>query len=363
MAQEQNDTIPSTGYLKELRRRITVCFVAFIITFALSYVFRERLFNILMWPIKEAMPPGKNIIFTSLSEAFFCHVKTAFISALLFTIPVIMYEMWLFVAPGLYDKGKRLLLPFVFLSSFFFIGGALFGHFIVFPYVFQYLIGFSNLSPQLMPSMRECFSLASLFLFVFGCAFELPLALTLLAKAPGVTTSFINKYHVHAVVIIFIVSALITPTMDSFSLILIAVPFVALYEVGIIVAMIFGKKVIEENDAQLAPGGKRFHIAVIFIILFTFILNILIGNPNLGMPEIIIVICLFLLIEAIDVYIIAFRSSIKSGLLCLFIPFYSPYFVIRNSKELYRNRRLPIIWAGIVLICVLSILIWLAYEA
>lgn len=233
-------------HLEELRRRIIVCLVAVCITFAASYGFKERLFQILMKPLINAMAPGENMIFTGLTEAFFCYLKTAFISALLFAVPVIMYEMWLFVAPGLYDKEKRLLLPFVFLSSFFFIGGALFGYFICFPYAFKYLMSFGTDYVKPLPSMREYLSLASLLLFAFGCTFELPLALTLLAKAHIVNASFLAKYRKYAILIIFTAAAIITPTTDPFNLFLMAVPLMALYEVGIIGARIFGKKKKEE---------------------------------------------------------------------------------------------------------------------
>jgi sec-independent protein translocase protein TatC len=250
VAEEQsvkNGTMSFIGHLEELRKRIIVCLIALCITFAIAYAFKEKLFAVLMLPLLGAMEPGQKMIFTGLTEAFFCYLKTAFIGGLMMAVPVIMYEMWLFVAPGLYDKEKRLLLPFVFLSSFFFIGGALFGYFVVFPYAFEYLMGFGTESVKAMPSMREYLSLASLFLFAFGCTFELPLVLTLLAKARIVTASFLNRYRKYAVLLIFIASALITPTTDPFNLFLMAVPLMFLYEVGIIGARIFGKK--EEKAA------------------------------------------------------------------------------------------------------------------
>jgi sec-independent protein translocase protein TatC len=231
------------GHLEELRKRIIVCLIALCITFTGSFIFKEKLFYILMKPLKDVMAPtGQKMIFTGLTEAFFCYMKTAFISGLLFAVPVIMYEMWLFVAPGLYDKEKRLLLPFVFLSSFFFIGGALFGYFICFPYAFQYLMSFGTDYVKAMPSMREYLSLASMLLLAFGCTFELPLVLTLLAKARLVTAAFLSRHRKWAVLIIFIVAAIITPTTDPFNLFLMAVPLMLLYEVGIIGARIFGKK-------------------------------------------------------------------------------------------------------------------------
>jgi len=239
---QNNGTMSFIQHLEELRKRIIVCLIAVCITFAGSYAFKEKLFEILMLPLEHAMAPDQDMIFTGLTEAFFCYLKTAFISGLLFAVPVIMYEMWLFVAPGLYENEKRLLVPFVFLSSFFFIGGALFGYFVVFPYAFRYLMGFGTDYVKAFPSMKEYLSLASLLLFAFGCTFELPLILTLLAKARIVTASFLSKYRKYATLLIFIAAAIITPTTDPFNLFLMAVPLMILYEVGIIGARIFGKK-------------------------------------------------------------------------------------------------------------------------
>jgi sec-independent protein translocase protein TatC len=255
VTQEQNSTMSFIGHLEELRKRIIVCLVAVCITFSVSYFFKERLFKILMQPLMGATNPAPSLIFTSLTEAFFCYIKTAFVAGLLFAVPVIMYEMWLFVAPGLYDKEKRLLLPFVLLSSFFFIGGALFGYFICLPYAFKYLMGFTTDYVKAMPSMKEYLSLASILLFAFGCTFELPLVLTLLAKARLVTAAFLSRHRKYAVLLIFIAAAIITPTPDPVNQCLLAVPLVILYEVGIIGARIFGKKEIKQSAE--GPEDKK----------------------------------------------------------------------------------------------------------
>jgi sec-independent protein translocase protein TatC len=241
--QKQNGTMSFIAHLEELRQRIIVCLVAVCITFSVSYAFKDKLFRILMRPLNSILEQtGQKMIFTGLTEAFFVYLKTSFICGLLFAVPVIMYEMWLFIAPGLYDKEKRLLLPFVLLSSFFFIGGACFGYFVCFPYAFQYLMGFGTDYIKAMPSMKEYLSLASLLLFAFGCTFELPLVLTLLAKAHIITSAFLARNRKWATLLIFIAAAIITPTTDPFNLFLMAVPLMILYEVGIIGAMIFGVK-------------------------------------------------------------------------------------------------------------------------
>jgi sec-independent protein translocase protein TatC len=240
MTQEQNGAMSFIGHLEELRKRIIICLIAVCITFVGSYAFKDKLFEIMAGPLFKIF--NGHMIFTSLTEAFFCYIKTAFVSAIFFVVPVIMYEMWLFIAPGLYDKEKRLLIPFVFFSSFFFIGGALFGYFIALPVAFKYLTSFNTSYVQAMPSMKEYFNLASMLLLAFGCTFELPLVLTLLAKAGLVTASFLNKQRKYAILLIFIVAALVTPTPDIPTQCLVAVPLIVLYEVGIVGAFIFGKR-------------------------------------------------------------------------------------------------------------------------
>ena len=147
--------IPFTGHLEELRRRLIVCFIAVGIGFVLSYGFKEKLFQILTRPLISVMKTGDKLIFTGLPEAFFTYLKVAFLSGIILAAPIIFYEFWVFVAPGLYNKEKRLMVPIVFLSTLFFVGGSFFGYFIVFPYGFKFFLGFASEIIQPLPSMRE----------------------------------------------------------------------------------------------------------------------------------------------------------------------------------------------------------------
>ena len=141
---DEHDKIPFTAHLEELRRRLIACFIAVGIGFVLSYGFKEKLFQVLTRPLISVMDTGDKIIFTGLPEAFFTYLKVAFLSGIILAAPVIFYQFWMFVAPGLYDKEKRLLVPIVFLSTLFFIGGSLFGYFIVFPWGFKFFLGFAS---------------------------------------------------------------------------------------------------------------------------------------------------------------------------------------------------------------------------
>jgi sec-independent protein translocase protein TatC len=238
---DEQSKIPFTAHLEELRKRLIVCFIAVSIGFVLSYGFKERLFQILTRPLISVMETGDKIIFTGLPEAFFTYLKVAFLSGIMISVPVLLYQFWMFVAPGLYNKERRLLVPIVFLSSFFFIGGALFGYFIVFPFGFKFFLGFASETIQPLPSMREYLSFSAKLLLAFGLVFELPLLVTFLAKMGLVSVDFLKKSRKYALLLFFIFSAILTPP-DVVTQIMMAFPLMALYEISIMGARIFGKK-------------------------------------------------------------------------------------------------------------------------
>jgi len=239
--------IPFTGHLEELRRRLIVCFSAVGIGFVLSYGFKEKLFQILTQPLIGVMQTGDKLIFTGLPEAFFTYLKVAFLSGIILAAPIIFYEFWVFVAPGLYNKEKRLMVPIVFLSTLFFVGGSFFGYFIVFPYGFKFFLGFASEIIQPLPSMREYLSFASKLLLAFGLVFELPLVITFLAKLGMVSVSFLKKNRKYALLLFFVGAAILTPP-DVVTQVMMALPLMVLYEISIVGARIFGKKPSEKDD-------------------------------------------------------------------------------------------------------------------
>lgn len=161
---------------------------------------------------------------------------------MLIASPVIFWQIWKFVAPGLYKHEKRLLLPFSFLSSLCFLGGAAFGYFVVFPPAFRFLLGYSAdfLSP--MPAVNEYFSLSLRLLIAFGVIFELPILMVFLAKIGIVDVAFLNKNRKYAILINFIIAAVLTPTPDVVNQMLMGVPLLVLYEVSVIAVWLFGRK-------------------------------------------------------------------------------------------------------------------------
>lgn len=161
---------------------------------------------------------------------------------MLLASPVIFWEVWKFVAPGLYKHEKKLLLPFSFLSSICFLGGAAFGYFVVFPPAFRFLMGYSSefLSP--MPAVTEYFSLSLRLLIAFGAIFELPILMVFLAKLGIVDVPFLNRNRKYAILINFIIAAILTPTPDVVNQMLMGVPLLVLYEVSVVAVWIFGRK-------------------------------------------------------------------------------------------------------------------------
>lgn len=238
---KDDEKLPFTAHLEELRKRLITCFAAVGVGFLVSYGFKEKLFAFLSRPLLSVMPPGDKMVFTGLPEAFFTYLKISFLCGLILASPVILYHFWMFVAPGLYRNERRVLLPIVFLSSVFFIGGAMFGYFIVFPLGFKFFLGFATETIKPLPAMREYLSFATKLLLAFGLVFELPLVITFLARMGIVTVDFLKKNRKYAILLFFVAAAILTPP-DVISQVMMAVPLMVLYEISIIGARIFARK-------------------------------------------------------------------------------------------------------------------------
>ena len=228
-------------HLEELRSRMIKCFIAVGIGFVLSYGFKEKLFDILTSPLVHLMDKGGKLIFTGLPEAFFTYLKVALMSGVIIAVPVILYQFWMFVAPGLYDKERKLVVPIVVLSSLFFIAGAMFGYFVVFPFGFKFFLGFASETIKPLPSMREYLTLSSKMLLAFGIVFELPVIITFLAKLGIVSVDFLKKNRKYALLLFFVGSAVLTPP-DVITQLMMAFPLMILYEISIWGAKLFGTK-------------------------------------------------------------------------------------------------------------------------
>jgi len=248
MSQEEDKT-PFTEHLTELRDRLVRCFIAVGVGFVVAYCFKEKLFEILMAPLVTAMGENQKMIFTGLPEAFFTYLKVALLTGVVAAVPVLFYEFWMFISPGLYRQEKKFLIPVVLLSIVFFAIGSSFGYFIVFPYGFQFFLGFSSDTIQAMPSMKEYLGFASKMLLAFGFVFELPLVITFMARMGLVSVDFLCKNRKYAVLIFFAGSALITPP-DVVTQIMMAIPLMILYEISIVGARMFQKKKDVDEDEE-----------------------------------------------------------------------------------------------------------------
>jgi sec-independent protein translocase protein TatC len=238
--------MPFTAHLAELRKRLIACFIAIGCGFAAAYAFSARLFEWLVQPLIGVLAPGDKLVFTALPEAFFIYLKTSLIAGIILASPVIFYELWMFVAPGLYQKEKKFVLPFILISSLLFIGGALFGYYVVFPVGFRFLVGFSTENIRALPSLQLYLTFCLKLLLGFGLVFELPVLAFFLGRAGILNAKMMGKNRKIAILIIFIVAAVLTPP-DIVSQILLAVPLYLLYEGSILIVRITGKKATETN--------------------------------------------------------------------------------------------------------------------
>ena len=236
-----NEKIHFTDHLEELRKRILICLIAIGIGFAVSYSFAEEIYIWLAKPLKQVLPPNSNLIFTSPTEAFLTYLKTALFCGLFLSIPVVLYQIWKFIAPGLYKKERVYVIPFVVSSSILFIGGALFGYFVVFPLGFNFLMSFASDSIQALPSMREYFNFVIKLLLAFGIIFETPIFILFLAKLGIVNYKMLCTYRKYFLLLAFFLGAILTPP-DVVTQTMMALPLIILYEVSVFITRIFAKK-------------------------------------------------------------------------------------------------------------------------
>ena len=246
----EDGQLPFTEHLDELRKRLVIIAIAVGIGFLASYGFSEQLYMLLAMPIKAVMQEDNSFIFTSLTEAFFTYLKLALFSGIILASPVILYQIWAFVAPGLYRKEKKYALPFVILSTFFFLTGVMFCFLVVFPIACKFFAGFAESGIiEMKLKMSDYLSFSCKFMLAFGAVFEMPIFILFLSRMGIVTHIQLKQNRKYVLILAFVVSAILTPP-DIVSQVLMAVPLILLYELSIVIAKIFGKKreKLDEND-------------------------------------------------------------------------------------------------------------------
>ncbi|HIJ75376.1 MAG TPA: twin-arginine translocase subunit TatC [Deltaproteobacteria bacterium] len=241
---DEQSKMPLFQHLEELRTRLLICCLAVGVGFVVCYFFHARIFEILMKPWINAMPPGQpaKLIYTAPQEAFFVYMKVSFIAGTLLAAPVILWQVWKFVAPGLYENEKMYMLPVILFSSSCFISGVLFGYFVVIPVAFKFFASFS--SEYITPMLRttEYLSFANKMLLCFGIAFQLPVFAFFLAKMGVLSADFLKRKRKWAIVLVFIAAAVLTPSPDVVSQLLMAMPLLVLYEASVWIVHFFGGK-------------------------------------------------------------------------------------------------------------------------
>jgi sec-independent protein translocase protein TatC len=249
-----DEKMPLTAHLEELRKRLIASFVAMGVGFAICYAFKERLFLFLAKPLEERLPEGSTLQYISIPEAFLTYLKLSLFGGFLIAMPVIFYEIWRFVAPGLYEREKRYLVPFVLLSMIFFLGVASFCYFVVFPFVFQFFMSFSDDSLLAMPAIRQYLSFATRLLLAFGLVFEMPIFFFFLGRIGLVSYKGLARQRRLAVVLVFLGAALLTPP-DVVSQLMLAGPLMILFELSIQIVRITGRRASEDAEQEDALAG------------------------------------------------------------------------------------------------------------
>jgi sec-independent protein translocase protein TatC len=237
-------------HLDELRKRIVNSAIAIGVCVVLGFAFINRIVDFILAPTRGALPPGVKMIYTEPGEAFSLYIQISLIMGVVLAAPIIMYQVWLFIAPGLYSNEKRLAVPFVLFTTIGFVAGAAFNHYIAFPFMMAFFASFNTPDLAFMPKLDDVFGLYTKMLLGMGIVFQMPTVVFFLAKMKLITARFLISNFKYAFLIIFVAAAVITPTGDMVTQTIFAAPMVALYLLSIIIAWVVGpKRVRASSDA------------------------------------------------------------------------------------------------------------------
>ncbi|MBI5237328.1 MAG: twin-arginine translocase subunit TatC [Deltaproteobacteria bacterium] len=240
---EDKHMLPLALHLRELRKRLIRSAVAALAGFLVCYYYSKELYDLLARPLIPAMPEGSAFLaFTGVTEPFVVYMKVGLAGGIILGSPIILYEIWAFVAPGLYKTEKRLFIAIIASSLVLFAAGVVFAYLAVFPFAFKYLMSYSSAGLKPFISMDGYFSLATKLLIAFGFVFQLPLAMLVASRLGLVGARQFLSWWRYAIVAIFVAAAILTPTPDAFNQLLMAGPLVVLYGTGVLAAWLFGGK-------------------------------------------------------------------------------------------------------------------------
>jgi len=235
-------------HLDELRKRIVRACMGIAVGVVLGFFFIDKIFSFLMAPARAALPPGTTLIYTQPGEAFSLYITVSLLAGALIAAPYIMYQVWMFIAPGLYSNEKRMAIPFVLFSTLGFLAGAAFNHYVAFRFIMAFFASFNSIDLRFMPKLDDVFGLYTKMLLGIGIVFQMPTVVFFLAKMRMVSARFLARHFKYALLLIFIIAAVITPTGDPMTQSIFAAPMIVLYGISIIVAWIVGPKRITSED-------------------------------------------------------------------------------------------------------------------
>lgn len=238
---QEHSKLSITEHLEELRRRLTRIAIIFICGFGACYGFSEYIFNYLRAPILPYLPENDRALhFTGVFEKFMAHVKVSFLAGIILTSPLWLYQVWKFIAPGLYLKEKKFAMSFIVSGVVLFTGGAAFAYYVVLPFAFKFLLQFGGETDKPMITITEYLDFILKFFLAFGATFEMPVILTFLGMMGLIDHKFLAQNRRWAIVIMAVVSAIITPP-DAVSMLALLVPLLVLFEISVLLVRIFGK--------------------------------------------------------------------------------------------------------------------------
>ncbi len=224
--------LPFTAHLEELRKRLIVCFSVLVVAFVVCYALSDPIANALFYPIRQALPPGSQIVFTALTEGFMTYLKISFWAAVVVSTPVVFAQIWGFVSPGLYRHERRTARVFIFWAAALFATGGAFGYWVVMPTVLSITLGFASEGLTAMPRLQNYLLFALKTIFTFGLVFEIPFFMAFVTRVGFLPSEYFRKNRKYSYIALYVVAVALVPT-DIFSQVMLLLPLMAVYEIGV----------------------------------------------------------------------------------------------------------------------------------
>jgi sec-independent protein translocase protein TatC len=239
--QELRGQMSFLDHLEELRKRLLISFAAIGAGFFVCWSYADRLYALLQRPLTAALPPGDRLAYTRLIAPFFLYMKVAFFAGIFVASPIILLQLWLFISPGLYRRERRYAVPFILMATFFFLCGGYFGWRVLLPATCGFFVETGKNFKQMI-TIDDYFSFSTMLILSAGLVFETPILIFFLARLGIVTPAFLMQKFKYAIVLAFIIAAIVTPTPDMVTQTALAIPMILLYLLGVAIAYFFGKK-------------------------------------------------------------------------------------------------------------------------